>query len=47
MYLDSTGGMTGAAAGDKNGYTLKFSGTEMDDFFVVADAVGQVLETAG
>ena len=47
MYLDSTGGMTGAAAGDKNGYTLKFSGTEMDDFFVVSNAVGLVLETAG
>jgi hypothetical protein len=47
MYLDSTGGMTGAAAGDKNGFTLKFSGTEIEDFFVVADAVGQVLETAG
>jgi len=47
LYLDSTGGMTGAAAGDKNGYTLKFSGTEMDDFFVVTDAVGQALETAG
>ena len=47
LYLDSTGGMTGAAAGDKNGYTLKFSGQEMDDFFVVTDAIGAVLETAG
>lgn len=47
LYLDSTGGMTGAAAGDKNGYTLKFSGTEPEDFFVVTNAVGLALETTG
>ena len=47
LYLASSTGQTGAAAGDANGYMLKFEGQEMEDFFVVSSAVGTALETAG
>jgi hypothetical protein len=47
LFVDSSEGKTGAAAGDQNGYILKLSGTEQDDFFVVSNAVGLALETAG
>lgn len=47
MYLGSSTGTTGAAAGDANGYVLKFEGTEMEDFFVVTNAIGAALETPG
>lgn len=47
LYLASSTGQTGAAAGDQNGYTLKFEGQELEDFFVVSSAVGTALETAG
>lgn len=47
MYLGASTGQTGAAAGDANGYVLKFEATEMDDFFVVTTAIGNALETAG
>lgn len=47
MYLGASAGQTGAAPGDANGYTLKFEGSEKDDFFVVTNALGIVLETPG
>ena len=47
MFLGQSTGQTGAAAGDANGYVLKFEGTEMEDFFVVTSAIGAALETAG
>jgi hypothetical protein len=47
MFLGASTGSTGAAAGDANGYVLKFEGQEKEDFFVVSDAVGSALETAG
>ena len=47
MYLGASTGTTGAAAGDANGYVLKFEGTELEDFFVVSSAVGLALETPG
>ena len=47
MFLGASTGSTGAAAGDANGYVLKFEGQEKEDFFVVSDAVGAALETAG
>jgi len=47
MYLGASTGTTGAAAGDANGYVLKFEATEPEDFFVVSATVGAALETAG
>ena len=47
LYLGASTGTTGAAAGDANGYVLKFEGNEMDDFFVVTSAIGLALETPG
>lgn len=47
MYLGASTGASGAAAGDANGYVLKFEGTELEDFFVVTNAVGLALTTAG
>lgn len=47
LFMDASTGMTGAAAGDANGYVLKFTGSETEDFFVVASAVGLALETPG
>lgn len=47
LYMGSSTGTTGAAAGDANGYVLKFEGMEKEDFFVVSSAVGLALETPG
>lgn len=47
MYMGGSTGTTGAAAGDANGYTLKFEGVEKEDFFVVTTAIGDALETPG
>lgn len=47
MYMGQSTGQTGAGAGDKNGYELKFEGMEKEDFFVVATAVGDALTTPG
>ena len=47
LYLGSSTGQTGSSAGDANGYVLKFEGQEKDDFFVVTNAIGLVLETPG
>lgn len=47
LYLGASTGQTGAAPGDANGYVLKFEGSEKEDFFVVATAVGDALETPG
>jgi hypothetical protein len=47
LYLGESTGQTGAAAGDANGYILKFEGQEKEDFFVVTDALGLALETPG
>jgi len=47
LYMETSTGTTGAAAGDAIGYSLKFAGTEPEDFFIVSSAVGAVLETAG
>ena len=47
LYLDSAEGKTGAGAADGNNYVLKLSGVELEDFFVVTNAIGLALETAG
>lgn len=47
MYLGASTGTSGAAAGDANGYVLKFEGSEREDFFVVTSALGLALETPG
>lgn len=47
LFLGASTGTTGAAPGDANGYVLKFEGSEKEDFFVVTDAIGAALETAG
>jgi hypothetical protein len=47
MFLGASTGQTGAAAGDANGYILKFEGQESEDFFVVTEALGAALQTPG
>lgn len=47
MYLGASTGTSGAAAGDAQGYVLKFEATEKEDFFEVTNAVGVALTTAG
>jgi len=47
MFLGSSTGQTGAAAGDANGYVLKMEGQEKEDFFVVDPTVAAALETPG
>ena len=47
LYLGQSTGQTGAAAGDANGYVLKFEGQEKEDFFVVTSVIGATLETVG
>lgn len=47
LYLVSSTGTSGAAAGDAQGYVLKFEGTEKEDFFEVTNAIGLALTTAG
>lgn len=47
LYLGASTGASGAAAGDANGYVLKFEGSEREDFFVVTNAIGLALETPG
>jgi hypothetical protein len=47
MYLAPSTGVTGASAGDANGYMLKFEGVEKEDFFVVDAGEGATLETPG
>lgn len=47
MYLAGSTGTSGAAAGDANGYVLKFEGVEKEDFFEVTSAVGLALTTVG
>jgi len=47
MYLGGSTGTSGAAAGDAQGYVLKFEATEKEDFFEVTNAIGLALTTAG
>ena len=47
MYLGGSTGTSGAAAGDAQGYVLKFEATEKEDFFEVSNAIGLALTTAG
>jgi hypothetical protein len=47
MYLGGSTGTSGAAAGDAQGYILKFEATEKEDFFEVTNAIGLALTTAG
>lgn len=47
LYMGASTGTTGAAAGDANGYVLKFEGMELEDFFVVSSSVASALETPG
>lgn len=47
LFMVASTGTTGAAAGDANGYVLNFEGDEREDFFVVTQAIGDALETAG
>ena len=47
MYLGGSTGTSGAAAGDAQGYVLKFEATEKEDFFEVTNAIGIALTTAG
>jgi len=47
LFLDSTESGTGTALGDRNGYMLKFSSMEREDFLVVPSAIALTLETVG
>ena len=47
LYLAASTGTSGAAAGDAQGYVLKFEGSEKEDFFEVTNGVGIVLTTPG
>lgn len=47
LFLGPSTGQTGAAAGDANGYILKFEGQEREDFLVVTTAIGDALQTPG
>ena len=47
LYLAASTGTSGAAAGDAQGYMLKFEGSEKEDFFEVTNAIGLALTTAG
>ena len=47
LYLVASTGTSGAAAGDAQGYMLKFEGSEKEDFFEVTNGVGIVLTTPG
>lgn len=47
MYLGGSTGTSGAAAGDAQGYMLKFEAVEREDFFEVTNALGLALTTAG
>lgn len=47
LMLDSTESGSGTALGDRNGYMLKFSSMEREDFLVVSPTVAANLEVAG
>lgn len=47
LFLDSTEGGSGTALADRNGYMLKFSSQEREDFLVVPANIAAALETPG
>lgn len=47
LFLDSSEGGSGTALGDRNGYVLKWSSNETDDFLVVPANIAANLEVAG
>lgn len=47
LFLDSSEGGSGTALGDRNGYMLKFSSQETEDFLVVPSNIAANLEVAG
>lgn len=47
LFMDSSEGGSGTALGDRNGYVLKFSSQETEDFLVVPANIAANLEVAG
>lgn len=47
LFMDSSEAGSGTAAGDRNGYMLKFSSMEKDDFLVVPANIAATLENNG
>jgi hypothetical protein len=47
LFLDSTEAGSGTALGDRNGYMLKFSSMEREDFLIVPASIALTLETPG
>jgi hypothetical protein len=47
LFLDSSDGGSGTALADRNGYMLKFSSQEREDFLICPSAIALTLETAG
>lgn len=47
LQLDSTEAGSGTALGDRNGYMLKFSSMEREDFLIVPANIAATLENAG
>ena len=47
LFLDSSEGGSGTALADRNGYLLKFSSQEREDFLIVPANIAATLETAG
>lgn len=47
LFLDSSEGGSGTKLEDRNGYMLKFSSQEREDFLIVPQSVVNNLEVAG
>lgn len=47
LFLDSSEGGSGTALADRNGYLLKFSSQEKEDFLIVPANIAAALETPG
>mgnify|MGYP006265061261 CR=1 FL=1 len=47
LFLDTSEGGSGTKLEDRNGYMLKFSSQEREDFLIVPSAIAATLETAG
>jgi hypothetical protein len=47
LFLDTSEGGSGTALADRNGYMLKFSSQEREDFLIVPANIAATLETAG
>lgn len=47
LFLDSSDGSSGTKLEDRNGYVLKFSSQEREDFLIVPDNIAATLEVPG